>query len=213
MILATTTVEDVDRFLKVFGTKGADKRALHGSKGSVVYRDPTEENRMWVLFEWDERAGRTSCPTPRSPPMLKEAGHLAKPRDGLGARPVPGVGGRATMTSAISRPARVGLITDQTGALSFMGIANVNLATMVIDDINARGGLLGRPGRAVRRGQRHRRSRRADGGRPARPRGRRRRGDRRDLQLDPPGDQGPGGRRGRKLYLYPEQYEGQESHP
>src|SRR3954447_5404890 len=43
------------------------------------------------------------------------------------------------------RPARVGLITDQTGALSFMGVANVNLATMVIDDINARGGLLGRP--------------------------------------------------------------------
>lgn len=47
--------------------------------------------------------------------------------------------------SRIDRPARVGLITDQTGALSFMGIANVNLATMVIDDINAAGGLLGRP--------------------------------------------------------------------
>ena len=49
------------------------------------------------------------------------------------------------MTSAINRPARVGLITDQTGALSFMGIANVNVAKMVVDDINARGGLLGRP--------------------------------------------------------------------
>ena len=49
------------------------------------------------------------------------------------------------MTSLISRPARVGLITDQTGALSFMGIANVNLAKMVTDGINARGGLLGRP--------------------------------------------------------------------
>ena len=49
------------------------------------------------------------------------------------------------MTSAINRSARVGLITDQTGALSFMGIANVNVAKMVIDDINARGGLLGRP--------------------------------------------------------------------
>ncbi len=47
-------------------------------------------------------------------------------------------------TVVISRPARVGLITDQTGALSFMGAANVNLAKMVIDDINARGGLLGR---------------------------------------------------------------------
>ena len=40
MILATTTVEDVDRFLDVFGTKGAEKRALHGSKGSTVFRDP-----------------------------------------------------------------------------------------------------------------------------------------------------------------------------
>src|SRR5579859_150612 len=40
MILATTTVEDVDRFLQVFGTKGADKRALHGSKGATVFRDP-----------------------------------------------------------------------------------------------------------------------------------------------------------------------------
>src|SRR5882762_5752542 len=66
-------------------------------------------------------------------------------RDDGAARPVPGIGRRATMTTAIKRPARVGLITDQTGALSFMGIANVNLAKMVIDDINARGGLLGRP--------------------------------------------------------------------
>src|SRR5438445_3173962 len=49
------------------------------------------------------------------------------------------------MNSTIDRPARVGLITDQTGALSFMGIANVNVARMVIDDINSKGGLLGRP--------------------------------------------------------------------
>jgi hypothetical protein len=44
------------------------------------------------------------------------------------------------MTSLINRPARVGLITDQTGALSFMGIANVNLAKMITDDINTSGG-------------------------------------------------------------------------
>ena len=49
------------------------------------------------------------------------------------------------MTNANNRSARVGLITDQTGALSFMGIANANVAKMVIDDLNARGGLLGRP--------------------------------------------------------------------
>src|SRR4051794_41831792 len=49
------------------------------------------------------------------------------------------------MTSSKGRPARVGIITDQTGPLSFMGIANVNTATMVVDDINRRGGLLGQP--------------------------------------------------------------------
>ena len=80
MILATTTVEDVDRFLKVFGTTGADKRALHGSKGSTVFRDPTEENRMWVLFEWNEAGWANFVSDPEVPPILKEAGHLSKPQ-------------------------------------------------------------------------------------------------------------------------------------
>ena len=43
--------------------------------------------------------------------------------------------------TTINRSARVGVITDQAGALSFMGIANVNVAKMVIDDLNDRGGL------------------------------------------------------------------------
>src|SRR3954453_666460 len=46
--------------------------------------------------------------------------------------------------SASARPIKVGVITDLTGALSFMGTANANVAEMVIDDINASGGLLGR---------------------------------------------------------------------
>ena len=41
-------------------------------------------------------------------------------------------------------PIKVGVITDQTGPLSFMGVANANVARMVINDINAKGGLLGR---------------------------------------------------------------------
>jgi branched-chain amino acid transport system substrate-binding protein len=41
-------------------------------------------------------------------------------------------------------PIRVGVIADQTGPLSFVGAANANVARMVIGDINARGGLLGR---------------------------------------------------------------------
>lgn len=41
MLLATTTVEDFDRFTTVFSTTGAEKRRQHGSQGSVVFRDPT----------------------------------------------------------------------------------------------------------------------------------------------------------------------------
>ena len=41
-------------------------------------------------------------------------------------------------------PIKVGGIAEQTGPLSFMGIADANVAKMVIDDINANGGLLGR---------------------------------------------------------------------
>ena len=48
-------------------------------------------------------------------------------------------------THAAGAPIKVGVIADQTGPLSFVGIANVNVAQMVIDDLNAEGGLLGRP--------------------------------------------------------------------
>jgi len=79
MILATTMVEDVDQFLKVFGTTGAEKRALHGSKGSTVFRDPTEANRVWALFQWDEQGWAAFVSDPEVPPILREAGHIGKP--------------------------------------------------------------------------------------------------------------------------------------
>ena len=43
MLLATTQVEDVDRFMEVFSTSAAEKRKKHGSKGAVVFRDPSGE--------------------------------------------------------------------------------------------------------------------------------------------------------------------------
>ncbi len=79
MLLATTTVEDVDRFLQVFGSTGADKRAAHGSKGSTVFRDPTEPNRVWALFDWDEDGWAAFVSDPEVPPILKEAGHIGRP--------------------------------------------------------------------------------------------------------------------------------------
>jgi hypothetical protein len=80
MILATTTVEDFDRFLSIFSTKGAEKRGEHGSKGAQVFRDPNEGDRVWVLFDWDEEGWQSFVSDPEVPPILKEAGHKGPPQ-------------------------------------------------------------------------------------------------------------------------------------
>src|SRR6266852_1959980 len=78
MIMVTTNVENVNRFLDVFGTKGAEKRALYGSKGSTVFRDPTDENRVWGLLDWDEAGWAKFVSDPELAPILKTAGIRGK---------------------------------------------------------------------------------------------------------------------------------------
>ncbi len=108
---------------------------------------------------------------------------------------------------------RVGLVADQTGPLEFVGRANANVARMVIGDLNAKGGLLGRPLELIVE----------DGATDDAVAGARAaklvEQDRVDVIF--------GGiysstrlaikasavTRGRTLYVYPEQYEGQESDP
>ena len=80
MILATTKVEDFDRFLKTFSTKGAEKRKQHGSKGSTVFRDPNENDRVWVLFDWDASGWQNFVSDPEVPAIMQEAGHKGRPQ-------------------------------------------------------------------------------------------------------------------------------------
>jgi hypothetical protein len=80
MLLVTTTVEDFDRFTEIFSTKGAEKRAEHGSKGVQVFRDPNEEDRVWALFDWDLAGWGNFATDPEVPPILREAGHKGKPQ-------------------------------------------------------------------------------------------------------------------------------------
>ena len=80
MLLATTQVEDFDRFVKIFSTKGAEKRKQHGSKGSAVFRDPSEKDRVWVVFDWDAEGWQSFVSDPDVPPILQEAGQRASHR-------------------------------------------------------------------------------------------------------------------------------------
>ena len=88
MILATTTVEDFDRFVKIFSTKGAEKRKQHGSKGATVFRDPNEDDRVWVLFDWDAEGWQSFVSDPEVPPIMQEAGHKGRPQAARARRPV-----------------------------------------------------------------------------------------------------------------------------
>jgi ABC-type branched-subunit amino acid transport system substrate-binding protein len=108
---------------------------------------------------------------------------------------------------------KVGVIAEQTGPLSFMGIADGNVARMVIDDINASGGLLGRridlyledgatidsvaEAKATKLVQ-HDRVDVLFGG---------------IYSSTRQAIKGPAVTKGKKLYIYPEQYEGEECDP
>ena len=82
MILATTTVEDLDRFVEIYSTAGAEKRKQHGSKGSTVFRDPNEEDRLWALFDWDLDGWASFTSDPEVPPIMQRAGHKSRPQVG-----------------------------------------------------------------------------------------------------------------------------------
>jgi hypothetical protein len=80
MILATAKVEDFDRFLKIFSTKGAEKRRQHGCKGALVFHDPNESDRVWVVFNWDEKGWQSFVSDPEVPPLMKEAFDKGRPQ-------------------------------------------------------------------------------------------------------------------------------------
>lgn len=108
---------------------------------------------------------------------------------------------------------KVGVIADQTGPLSLVGIANANVAQMVINDISANGGLLGRQISLIIED-----SATIDSVAEAKAR-KLVEHDNVDVifggiySSTRQAIKGPAVVKGRKLYIYPEQYEGQECDP
>jgi hypothetical protein len=80
LFLATSKVEDFNRWWSVFTTTSLEKRKQHGSKGSHTFRDPNEEGRVWVLFDWDAEGWQNFISDPEVPAILQEAGHASRPQ-------------------------------------------------------------------------------------------------------------------------------------
>jgi hypothetical protein len=78
MLLATTTIEDFDRWINAFGTTSLVKRKKHGSTGATVFRDPSDTKRVWVMFEWDDKGWQSFVSDPEVPAIMKAAGHTSK---------------------------------------------------------------------------------------------------------------------------------------
>ena len=119
----------------------------------------------------------------------------------------------STTNNSSTQSIEVGVITDMTGPLSFLGMANANVAKMVIEEINAKGGLLGRQinlhleDSATKDSVAEAKARKLV------------QEDRVDVifggiySSTRQAIKGPAVMEGKKLYIYPEQYEGQECHP
>jgi branched-chain amino acid transport system substrate-binding protein len=119
----------------------------------------------------------------------------------------------ATSNTHSGDPIKVGMIAELTGPLSFVGQANANVARMVIGDINAKGGLLGRSVEL------HLEDGATDDATAAAAAEKLVEHDRVDVLFGGiysstrQAIKEPAVTQGRTLYIYPEQYEGQESDP
>jgi hypothetical protein len=78
-ILSTAKVEVFDRSLKSFSTAG-EKRRQHGSKGALVFRDPNQDDQVWVVFDWDEKGLQSFESDPEVLPIVNEARLKSRPQ-------------------------------------------------------------------------------------------------------------------------------------
>lgn len=72
MIATIANVADFDQFLKTFSTRGVDKRREYGCKGSYVFRDPDDPNRVWVFFDWKIEDYERFLSDPEVPAIARE---------------------------------------------------------------------------------------------------------------------------------------------
>jgi quinol monooxygenase YgiN len=72
VIVTIAKIADFDQFLTTFSTKGVEKRKQHGCRGSYVFRDPDDPNRVWVFFDWRIEDYERFLADPEIPAIARE---------------------------------------------------------------------------------------------------------------------------------------------
>lgn len=79
-VIARTRVEDVDRFVETFTTRGAELRRKHGSRGSRVFRGVDDPQEVLVVFDWDREQWDEFVADPEFREVTQSAGLLEPPQ-------------------------------------------------------------------------------------------------------------------------------------
>ena len=79
--LAQVSIEDLAKFVSVFATRGAAKRAEHGSHGAQILGSAEDPSQVYVLIDWASREDFESFRSdPEVPPTMKSGGALQPPK-------------------------------------------------------------------------------------------------------------------------------------
>lgn len=72
MIVTISNVANFDQFLRTFSTEGVEKRREHGCKGAYVVRDPDDDHRVWVFFDWAQEDYEGFLADPEIPAIARK---------------------------------------------------------------------------------------------------------------------------------------------
>ncbi|MFI8634195.1 antibiotic biosynthesis monooxygenase [Microbacterium sp. NPDC077663] len=79
-VLAEVRIEELSRFLEVFGDEGLAKRREHGSRGATVYEPQDDTGRVLVLLEFDSTDAYDSFRADETaPPIMRKGGAQGPP--------------------------------------------------------------------------------------------------------------------------------------
>ena len=72
-------VEDFDRFIETFETRGKAKRVEHGSRSATVFRVADDPHAVITVFDWDREGIEAFLADPETREIMAEAGLQSPP--------------------------------------------------------------------------------------------------------------------------------------
>lgn len=79
MFVTIAKVSDFGQFIRTFANEGAAKRREHGCRGAHVVRDPDDDQRVWVFFDWAQEDYEGFLADPDIPAIARKLALLEPP--------------------------------------------------------------------------------------------------------------------------------------